>query len=298
MLTKVRQWTRASSPRFRRFNRLVTRRVGALETDYLRRGRPLAEARLIFDIGADGVDLRACGREARARFRLSEPSRAIAQGAGPDRCRQGQRGRPPAPGEPDAQRKRGARGYDGSRTGSRRRCFAPRRSGARPAGRAMEEVERLMRAASVEVAAEAPDSADARRCLSAYFGELERASRAASTPARTISARADDLAPPSGLFVLARLDGEAVGCGGLKRTEGCGRDQAGLDRAVRPRHGRRAPGAATLEAAARDMGVRTPSSGHQPGADRGPCALPEGRLPRIARFNDNPYAHHWFEKRL
>ena len=38
----------------RRFNRLVTRRVGALEVDYLRRGRPLAEARLIFEISADG----------------------------------------------------------------------------------------------------------------------------------------------------------------------------------------------------------------------------------------------------
>ena len=41
----------------RRFNRLVTQRVGALEVDYLRRGRPLAEARLIFEISADGVDV-------------------------------------------------------------------------------------------------------------------------------------------------------------------------------------------------------------------------------------------------
>ena len=43
----------------RRFNRLVTQRVGALEVDYLRRGRPLAEARLIFEISADGADVRA-----------------------------------------------------------------------------------------------------------------------------------------------------------------------------------------------------------------------------------------------
>ncbi|MBV8795287.1 MAG: winged helix-turn-helix transcriptional regulator, partial [Hyphomicrobiales bacterium] len=43
----------------RRFNRLVTQRVGALEVDYLRRGRPLAEARLIFEITADGADARA-----------------------------------------------------------------------------------------------------------------------------------------------------------------------------------------------------------------------------------------------
>ena len=37
---------------------------------------------------------------------------------------------------------------------------------------AMGEVERLIRAASVKVAAEAPDSADARLCLDAYFREL------------------------------------------------------------------------------------------------------------------------------
>src|SRR4029077_14541789 len=42
----------------RRFNRLVTQRVGALEVDYLRRGRPLAEARLLFEISAEGADVR------------------------------------------------------------------------------------------------------------------------------------------------------------------------------------------------------------------------------------------------
>ncbi|MDN5927977.1 MAG: MarR family transcriptional regulator, partial [Hyphomicrobiales bacterium] len=42
----------------RRFNRLVTRRIGALGDDYLSRGRPLGEARLIFEIGAaGGMDL-------------------------------------------------------------------------------------------------------------------------------------------------------------------------------------------------------------------------------------------------
>src|ERR1700735_2324156 len=50
----------------RHFNRLVTRRVGALEVDYLQRGRPLAEARLIFEISADGADVRAL----RSRLRL------------------------------------------------------------------------------------------------------------------------------------------------------------------------------------------------------------------------------------
>src|SRR4051795_9092287 len=42
----------------RRFNRVVTQHVGALEDSYLRRGRPLGEARLLHEIGPDGIDVR------------------------------------------------------------------------------------------------------------------------------------------------------------------------------------------------------------------------------------------------
>src|SRR3546814_3365718 len=43
----------------RRFNREVTRRIGVLSDDYLRRGRSFAESRLLFEIGPDGADVRA-----------------------------------------------------------------------------------------------------------------------------------------------------------------------------------------------------------------------------------------------
>jgi len=43
----------------RRFNRLITQRVGALESSYLRRGRPLGEARMLYEIGRDGREVRA-----------------------------------------------------------------------------------------------------------------------------------------------------------------------------------------------------------------------------------------------
>lgn len=43
----------------RRLNRLVTQSVGALEESYLRRGRPLGEARLLFETGESGADVRA-----------------------------------------------------------------------------------------------------------------------------------------------------------------------------------------------------------------------------------------------
>src|SRR5438477_10819751 len=42
----------------RSFNRLVTERVGALNDRYLARDRPLGEARLLWEVGVDGSDVR------------------------------------------------------------------------------------------------------------------------------------------------------------------------------------------------------------------------------------------------
>src|SRR3954468_3382429 len=42
----------------RRFNRTVTERVGALNDHFLGRSRPLAEARLLWEIGRDGCEVR------------------------------------------------------------------------------------------------------------------------------------------------------------------------------------------------------------------------------------------------
>jgi hypothetical protein len=52
--------------RLRRFNRTVTQRVGALNDHFLDRRRPLGEARLLFEIGGGGAEVRAL----RARLEL------------------------------------------------------------------------------------------------------------------------------------------------------------------------------------------------------------------------------------
>src|SRR5919206_1075525 len=44
--------------RVRRFNRTVTQRVGALSDRFLARDRPLAEARVLWEIGPDGCEVR------------------------------------------------------------------------------------------------------------------------------------------------------------------------------------------------------------------------------------------------
>ena len=43
----------------RRFNRTVTQRVGALDDEFLARDRPLGQARLLWEIGPDGADVRS-----------------------------------------------------------------------------------------------------------------------------------------------------------------------------------------------------------------------------------------------
>src|ERR1700749_3605120 len=50
----------------RRFNRAVTQRAGALDDEFLARGRPLGQARVLWEIGSEGRDV----KELRARLDL------------------------------------------------------------------------------------------------------------------------------------------------------------------------------------------------------------------------------------
>ena len=284
----------------RRFNRLVTQRVGALEVDYLRRGRPLAEARLLFEIGADGADVRAL----RSKLGLDSGylSRLLQSLSAQELIAI-------AKGEEDGRRRR----VSLTRKGSAERAAYDRLSDNLAASMldpldgsqqtrllaAMGEVERLIRAASVKVAAEAPDTADARLCLSTYFSELAARFETGFDAGADDSARVEDMAPPSGLFVIARLDGDAVGCGGFKRVDRA----TGEIKRVWTAPSARGMGVArrmlrALEAAAREAGVKTLRlDTNRALTEAHALYRSEGYL-EIARFNDNSYAHHWFEKRL
>src|SRR5262249_52554619 len=84
---------------------------------------------------------------------------------------------------------------------------------------AMAAVERLIDAASVEVRVESPASDDARRCLDAYFRELARLFDAGFDPSQSNPATDEDMTPPAGWFVVARIDGAVAGCGALRRID-------------------------------------------------------------------------------
>ena len=284
----------------RRFNRLVTQRAGALEVNYLRRGRPLAEARLIFEIGADGLDVRTLRDKLKldsgylSRLLQSLKTQgliALAKESGDGRRRRARLTR-----KGSAERAAYDRLSDNLAASMLTSLDAAERSRLLTA---MDEVERLIRTASVKIATEAPGSPDARRCLEAYFRELEARFEGGFDAAADDSARAEDMTPPSGLFVVARLEDEAVGCGGFKRVG----ETTGEIKRVWTAPSARGMGLArrmlrTLEAAAREAGVKTLRLDTNRALTEAHALYRSEGYREIARFNDNPYADHWFAKRL
>lgn len=284
----------------REFNRAVTRRIGALDDDYLGRGRPLAASRLLFEIGREGADVRAL----RARLSLdsgyaSRLLRAL-EGEGLVAVR-------PAP--DDARKRRVVLTRKGLREwaalDARSERFAA--SLLEPLGAAhrerlmaaMAEVERSLRAASVRIALADPASAEARACVAAYLREIDARFEGGFDASRGPSAEPGELVPPRGAFLLATLDGESVACGAVKAV---GRNTGEIKRMwVAPEA--RGLGIArrllaALEAQAVSMGLSTLRLDTQRSLVEARALYEAAGYRRIARYNDNPYADFWFEKRM
>ncbi|HEX7804196.1 MAG TPA: helix-turn-helix domain-containing GNAT family N-acetyltransferase [Pseudoxanthomonas sp.] len=283
----------------RNFNRAVTQRIGVLSDDYLGRGRPLGESRLLFEIGRGGADL----RDLRARLSLdsgylSRMLRSLeAQG-----LVNSQRAADDGRVRRAALTRKGLREFDA--LDRRSQDFATTlltSLGAAQRERmvaAMTEVERLMRASAVAIEPADPANAEARLCLEAYFRELQERFETGFDPARTVSANPEELVPPAGLFLIARLDGRPVGCGGLKVT---GRKRGEIKRMWVAPDARGLGIAQRLLDAIEEHAVRMGLNTLQLDTNR---ALKEARAlytrngyREIPRYNDNPYADHWFEKR-
>ncbi len=284
----------------RRFNRLVTQRVGALDESYLRRGRPLGEARLLFETGAKGADLRGLrdklGLDSGYLSRLlrSLQSQGLIQVRQQRQDGRRRRVRLTAKGRAELA------AYDELSDALARSVLAP--LGQAERGRllaAMAEVERLLEAGAIEIAVAAPASADARWCLERYFTELAERFETGFDPAKSNPAADDDLTPPAGCFVIARLNGRPIGCGALKlRTKRIGEVKRmwtapeargrGVARRVLER----------LETEARRLGLKTLRLETNRALKEAQALYRKQGYKEVAPFNDEPYAHHWFEKRL
>ena len=157
----------------------------------------------------------------------------------------------------------------------------------------------LPAANALDLTFEPPDGDAARACVAAYFEELNRRFMGGFDPGGAHDPAAADMAPPHGAFLIARLGGAAVGCGGLKTLE----PQIGEVKRVWTAPNARGRGVARaimagLETRARAMGlarVRLDTNRALTEAQAFYAGL--GYRP-IARYGENPYAHFWFEKAL
>lgn len=284
----------------RRFNRLVTRRVGALDDSYLSRGRPLGEARLIFETGVGGAEVRALrdalGLNSGYMSRLLRSLQGqglvdVGNQPGDARLRRvslTQKGR--------AELAAYERLSDELAQSMLAPLDAPERERLLAA---MGEVARLIRAGAVEVRLEAPDSADARSCLAEYYAEIARRFEAGYDPAKGNVVRDEEMTPPAGFFFVARLDGRPVGCGALVRIDAATGEIKRMWTAPSARGlGVARRMMATIEATARRSGLTTLRLDTNRALNEAQALYRKLGYQEIARFNANPYAHHWFGKRL
>jgi GNAT superfamily N-acetyltransferase len=151
----------------------------------------------------------------------------------------------------------------------------------------------------VEIVAVDPADPAAQHCLREYFAELDRRFDTGFDPATSRLPDPAEMRPPSGLFLVATRDGEPVGCGGLKLHD----DQpaelkrmwvAGSARGLGI--GRRL--LAELERRALELGSRALRLDTNRTLSEAIAMYRSSGYREVDAFNDEPYAHHWFEKRL
>jgi DNA-binding MarR family transcriptional regulator/GNAT superfamily N-acetyltransferase len=284
----------------RSFNRTVTQRIGALQDEYLARGRPLGASRVLWEAAEAPVDVRALrarldldsGYLSRLLRSLERDGLIVVEPGATDRrvrtVRLTDAGR--------AEREVLDRESDALAAS----LLAPLGDGQRTRlVEAMAVVERLLTAGLVEVAIEDPRSDAAQFCLRSYAAELNATFEGGFDPARSRAVDPAALMPPAGLLLVARLRAEAVACGALRLHPGQPAEIKRLWVAPGARGlgvGRRV--LSELEAHARSNGAAAVRLDTNRALRAATSLYRSAGYAEVAPFNDEPYAHHWFEKRL
>jgi DNA-binding MarR family transcriptional regulator/GNAT superfamily N-acetyltransferase len=284
----------------RSFNRVTTQRIGALSEAFLSRGRPLGEARLLWEIGPDGADVRGLrsrldldsGYLSRLLRSLESDGLVLVEPSQADgRVRTAR-----LTSDGLAERAELDRRSDDAAAAILRPLMPSQRSRLVAA---MAEVERLLTASMIRVSPRDPRRPDARWCLGSYFSELARRFDAGFDPALSISADDQELTPPAGLLLVATLHGEPVGCGALKFHDDAPTEIKRMWVAPQARGlglGRRI--LADLECRAAAGGARVVRLETNRSLTEAISLYRAEGYREVPPFNDEPYAHHWFEKAL
>ncbi|WP_370325768.1 GNAT family N-acetyltransferase [Euzebya sp.] len=285
----------------RRFNRSFTARIGVLDDRFLGGDRPVGHARMLFEIGAEGPD-GASVRDLRARLALDSGyvSRVL-------RSLEGDGLVTVSPDPDDGRQRRAVLTADGweewRRLDARSDELADRvLGGLGPRQRerlaaALAEADRLLAAAAASFDVVDPHDEDALAAMRAYVAELDDRFPGGFDPGGDWGL--DGLAPPHGVFVVVRLDGRVVGCGGVQ-TIGAGVGEVKrmwVDPATRgmglgPRL------LAALEDHGRRLGHRVMRLDTNATLVEAIAMYRRAGYVEIERYNDNPYPDLFFEKSL
>lgn len=284
--------------RVRRFNRAVTSEVGALDTSFLGRGRPLGAARVLNSIGRGQSDVAAIrdylGLDSGLMSRLLRglEEEGLIETIPNDRDARRRITRLTSTGECEFQ------AYEALSNAQAEALLARHR---RPDEllRAMDIVACSLRREQIVLEEKDPRHDDARYCLSEYYGELARRFDKGFDVSLSRDPEANDMIRPRGAFLVAMSDGLPIGCVGLK---GNGGEVAEIKRLwVAP--SARGLGLAkrlmsAAETIARELSIRLLR------LDTNSALAEAQQLYRgtgwieIERFNDDPYPDTFFEKSL
>jgi DNA-binding MarR family transcriptional regulator/GNAT superfamily N-acetyltransferase len=283
----------------RRFNRSYTQRIGVLEESFLGLGLPLSSARLVFEIGAEPITIQTL----RARLGLDSGylSRLV---RGLER-----RGYVAVRTDPTDRRRRVLELTDAgrellaeldARSEARARAIldplSPRQRERLEA--ALATADMLVRAATVEIVPVDPAEPPAREAVARYFAELDERFENGFDPGPLGPADDAEYRPPHGTFVVALSDGAPV-AGGCVRTYG---ETAEIKRMwVHPQWRGAGLGSRMLrrlEAEAAALGHRVVRLDTRHVLHDAIALYERSGYRSIDRYNDNPYATHWYEKRL
>jgi DNA-binding MarR family transcriptional regulator/RimJ/RimL family protein N-acetyltransferase len=284
----------------RRFNRAWSQRVGALEDSFLGTGRSLGASRLLFEMGSDGagvLDLRRrlgldSGYLSRLLRGLEDEGLVEVR---PDPADQRRRFVVPTA----SGRRAVARLDDRS---ERRALDLVQPLGPSQRRRLVEALDtagRLIRAATVSLERAPAGSPDAVSAVRRYFAELDARFPGGFDAGDAATSDVAGMSPPYGVFLVGRVDGEVMACGGLQRHR---RTIGEIKRMwISPEWRGCGIGArmlAALEDEARGLGYRTVHLDTNGTLVEAIAMYGRSGYHPIERYNDNPYAQAWFAKPL
>jgi DNA-binding MarR family transcriptional regulator/GNAT superfamily N-acetyltransferase len=284
----------------RRFNRVVTERVGALDDRFLGRAMPLGEARLLWEIGLDGCEVRLLrSRLGLDSGYLSRLLRSL-ETTGLIEVKTSTVDRRKRVAHMTAAGRRERATLNERSDELAQSMLAPLTSEQRERlVAAMREVERLLIAASVEIRPVDPEHPDARYCLAEYVAELNRRSTRGFDPSAGATALPHEVRPPAGAFFVAYLHGEPIGCGAVKHHADAPAEIKRMWLAPQARGlglGRRL--LETLEKCALAGGARVAHIETSEVLTEAISLYRSAGWVEVRAFNDEPFADHWFEKQL